>query len=295
MPAYGNEPESDGRRNDVTFAVIVLVLAASTSFLAESNQQRISSALQATILRPFIATQVSLNESRLRAAQVDVLSAELDSLSAIVSTHSALLDENQTLRGLLGLTDRVSQSYLPATVLRPGTPGSESMFIVDVGAEDGVSRGSAVVSSHGLVGVISEVRSDNAVGMDWSHPEFRASAMLADGSTFGLVEARRGRFREEDRLVLNGVAFNQPIVNGATVLTSGLGDFLPRGVPIGRIDGRADSEGSWRKSYWMTPMVEPGAATHVLVLTGEEGIDVSTVWPADSLAGPDTTGAGPES
>jgi rod shape-determining protein MreC len=279
----------------VTFAVVVMVLAASTSFLAESNQQRISSALQTTILRPFIATQARLNESRFRAVQVDALTTELDSLSAIVSTHSALLDENQTLRGLLGLSDRVSQSYLPATVLRPGTPGSESMFLVDVGADDGVSHGSAVVSAHGLVGVISEVRAVNAVGMDWSHPSFRASAMLADGSTFGLVEARRGRFREEDRLVLNGVAFNQSIANGVTVLTSGLGDFLPRGIPIGRIEGLADSEGSWRKSYWMTPMVEPGAATHVLVLTGEGGDDVSAVWPADSLATSDTVGVGPGS
>jgi hypothetical protein len=57
------------------------------------------------------------------------------------------------------------------------------MFIVDVGGEDGVRVGSPVVSPRGLVGVIREVRATNAVGMDWAHPEFRASAMLADGST----------------------------------------------------------------------------------------------------------------
>lgn len=292
MPAYGNEPETNGRRKDVTIAVIVLLVAASTSFLAESNQQRVASALQATVLRPFIATQERLNESRLRAVEVDSLMTELDALTAIVSTQSALADENRTLRGLLDLTERAGQSYLPATVLRPGTPGSESMFIVDVGSVDGISQGSPVVSPHGLVGVVREVRPVNAVGMDWSHPEFRASAMLADGSTYGMVEARRGRFREEDRLVLNGVAFNQPIDDGVIVLTSGLG-VLPRGVPIGRIDGLADSEGSWRKSYWLAPMVEPGAATHVLVLMGVEGLDVSAVWRADSVTVADSVGGGP--
>jgi len=292
LPAYGNEPESDGRRYDVTFAAIVLVLAASTSFLAESSQQRIASSLQTTILRPFIATQVRLNESRLRAIQVGSLTAELDSLVAIVSTQQALLDENRTLRGLLDLTERGGQGYLPATVLRPGTRGSEGMFIVDVGSEDGVSQGSPVVSPHGLVGVIREVRSVSAVGMDWSHPDFRASAMLADGSAYGMVEARRGRFREEDRLILNGVAFNQAVATGSTVLTSGLGGQIPRGVPIGRIERLADSEGSWRKSYWLTAMVEPGAATHVVVLTGKEGVDLSTVWATDSLSAQDSTGRG---
>jgi cell shape-determining protein MreC len=293
LPAYGNEPETKGRRNDVTIAAIVLVLAASTSFLVEANQQRIASSLQATIMRPFIATQERLNESRLRAVHVDSLTTELDALSAILSTQSALVDENRTLRGLLDLTERAGQRYLPATVLRPGTPGSESMFIVDVGSADGISQGSPVVSPNGLVGVIREVRPANAVGMDWSHPDFRASAMLADGSTYGMVEARRGRFREEDRLVLNGVAFNQRIAEGITVLTSGLGGVFPRGVPIGRIDGLADSEGTWRKSYWLTPLVEPGSATYVVVLIGEEGLDVSAVWPTEPLAVPDSTGRGP--
>ena len=283
MPAYGNEPETNGRRRDVTVAGIVLLFALSTSYLSEPSQQGVAAFLQVTVLRPFIGTQQRLAEARRRASQVDALTAELDSLSAIVSTNSALIDENQTLRTLLGLAERAGQGYLPATVLRPGTPGSESMFLVDVGFDEGVRRGAPVVSTAGLIGVIREVRTSSAVGMDWSHPEFRASAMLVDGTTYGLVENRRGRFREEDRLVLNGIAYNQRIVTGLAVLTSGLGGIFPRGIPVGRVAGLADSEGSWRKSYYLQPMVEPGAATHVLVLTRGEGADVSTVWPSDSL------------
>jgi rod shape-determining protein MreC len=146
-----------------------------------------------------------------------------------------------------------------------------------------VSPGAPVVSPHGLVGVIREVRGTSSVGMDWSHPDFRASAMMVDGTTYGLVENRRGRFREEDRLVLNGIAYNQRVSAGVAVVTSGLGGVLPRGIPIGRVDGLADAEGGWRKSYFLRPMVEPGSATHVLVLTGEGGDDISDVWASDSL------------
>jgi rod shape-determining protein MreC len=288
VAAFGNETDSNGRPRDLTIAVVLLVVALGTAHLPQSSQQRISSALQGSVLRPFIATQERLEEARIGAAEADSLIALVDSLSAVLSTHSALLNENRTLRDLLALADRAGPAYLPATVLRPGTPGSESMFLVDVGARQGVRQGSPVVSPRGLVGVIREVRADNAVGMDWTHPEFRASAMLADGSTYGLVENRQGRFREEDRLVLNGVAYNLEVELGAMVVTSGFGDLLPRGIPIGRVDELRDEQGSWRRSYWLVPMVEPGAATHVLVLTEDGSGDVTSVWAPDSVSSGDS-------
>ena len=36
--------------------------------------------------------------------------------------------------------------------------------------------------------------------IDWTNPDFRASAMTADGRAYGIVEPRRGRFREEPGL-----------------------------------------------------------------------------------------------
>ena len=282
MAAFANETESTGRPRDLTIAVVLLIVALGTAYLPQRSQQRISSALQGTVLRPFIATQERFEEARMGAVEADSLMALVDSLSAVLSTHSALLNENRTLRDLLELADRAGPAYRPATVLRPGTTGSESMFLVDVGSREGVRQGSPVVSPRGLVGVIREARADNSVGMDWTHPEFGASAMLADGSAYGLVENQPGRFREDDRLVLNGVAYNQEIELGAMVMTSGFG-VLPRGIPIGRIDELRDEQGSWRRSYWLIPMVEPAAATHVLVLVGEPSGDVTSVWAPDSV------------
>lgn len=284
MPPYGTEPESNGRQRDLIVAGFALILAVSTLFLSSDSQQRISSGLQQSALRPFIGVQLRLEDARLRASQVDSMLALVDSLSSMLSTHAAVVDENRTLRGLLQLSERTRPSYLPATVLRPGTPGAESMFIVDVGALDGVSAGAPVIGSFGLVGVVREARAREAVGMDWTHPDFRASAMIADGSVFGLVENRPGRFREEDRLVLNGVPFNEDVAPGAVVVTSGLGGVFPRGIPIGRIRDLADSQGEWRKSYWLDPMVEPGSATHVLVVTEVADEDGTGVWPSDPAA-----------
>jgi len=264
--------------------VAVMLLALSTPYFSQSAQQDVALTLQATVLRPFISTQERLAESRIRAQPIDRLQAQLDSMIEVSATRSVLADENRRLRELLGLSERAGPRLLPATVLRPGTPGSESMFLVDVGGDDGVREGAPVLSAHGLVGKIREVRPRSAVGMDWTYPDFRVSAMLADGSAFGIVENVRGAFREADRLMLNGTPYHETVPEGVLVVTSGLGGIYPRGIPVGTIAGTAEVQGQWLKSYWLRPAVEPGSVTHVLVETAADGADLSSLFPSDSVS-----------
>jgi rod shape-determining protein MreC len=267
-----------------------MVLALATPYLSEGAQEQIASTLQASALRPFIGAQQRLTAARANADRIDALQAELDSLTAVASTRAALVDENRTLRELLALAERAGPAFLPATILRPGTPGSESMFILDIGYREGVREGAPVMSSRGLVGVIQAVRERSARGIDWTHPDFRPSAMLADGSAFGIVENVRGAFREQDRLMLNGIAYHEAVGEGTLVLTSGLGGVYPRGIPIGSVESIAETQGEWLRSYWLRPAVEPASVTHVLVETVNGPGDLLELWVADSLA---AEGAGP--
>lgn len=287
MPPYAPEPEFTGGRRQGAMAVVFVILALVLLYLPDAGQQQVAWALRASVLRPFIVMQGALVTSRLQAREVTRVQAQLDSLTALLSSQGALRDENQALRNLLGLSERLGPGFRPGSVIRPGTPGSESMFILDRGAEHGVREGAPVVDRHGLVGVIREVRPRTSVGIDWTHPDFRASAMLADGSGFGIVVNRRGAFREEDRLVLSGAAFYEVVPEGMLVLTSGLGGVFPRGIPVGTVDGVADAEGRWRKSYWLRPLAHPASVIHVMVEVGEGGEDLTEAWAGDVLL-PDT-------
>ena len=282
MAVYGPERETHGRQ--VAFAAGVMLVALATPYLSESAQDQIGSTLQATVLQPFIATQQRLAEARANAERIDDLRAELDSLTALMTTRAALADENRTLRELIGLAERARPAFVPATILRPGTPGSESMYLVDVGSADGVREDAPVVSARGLVGIIQDVRERTARGIDWTSPDFRASAMLEDGTTFGMVENVRGASREQDRLLLNGIPYHERVPLGALVLTSGLGAVYPRGIPIGTVEELAETQGEWLRSYWVRPAVQPGSVTNVLVETVEGRDDLLDLWAADSLA-----------
>ena len=70
--------------------------------------------------------------------------------------------------------------------------------------------------------------------------------------------------------------------DGTTVVTSNLSGDWPRGVPIGKIEGLAEADAGWRKSYWLRPMVEVGSVTHVLVGVAPQE-DLYGAGPLDSL------------
>ena len=266
MPTYTNgtngaEPSRSGLIALGFFFVSLLVL-----YSPDGAQQRLASLIRGSILRPFVMTQEGLARRRVHAAETEVLQQQLDSLAAVLSDQTTLAEENDRLRRLLDLSRRLSSTYVAASVIRPGTPGSESMFLLDVGGRRGVVANTPVIMGRGLLGVVRESRENNAVGMDWTHPEFRASAMTLDGAVYGMVQATRGLFREADRLLLDGIPFHQELAPGTVLVTSALGGVYPRGIPIGTVMEEAESRAGWRRSYWLRPFVSPGEATHVLVL-----------------------------
>jgi len=278
MASYTDLPEEGRGRRDLTVAFAFLLLSAVVLYMPQGSQSRIAAGLRGTVLRPFLITQGALAQASLRGEDALRLHAQLDSLAAVVASQAPLVEENRQLRGLLDLRDRAPGSYIHANLVRPGTAGSKSMFLLDVGSDQGVQPGDPVLMRNGrigLVGVIREVSPSAAIGLDWSHPEFRASAMTADGLIFGLVEPRAGAFIGGERLLLNAIPYHERLDSGALITTSGQGGVFPRGIPIGEVLELHEEEGRWRSEYWLRPVVETGQVTHVLVLRGdasEEGL-----------------------
>jgi len=272
------------RRRDRALSGGVLLLALIIFLLPAAYQQPVRMVLRTTLLRPFITAQGQLAARRSRSVDVGELRAQRDSLAALAAAQAPLALENRQLRALLRISGRLQRQFVPANVLRLGTAGAESTFMVDVGSSDGVKVGSPVITADGVLGVVWEVYEHRAQAIDWTHPQFVVSAMTANGDAYGLVQARRGRFREEDLLVLTGAPFQSDVRPGARVVASGRGDVFPRGVMIGTVLGIDEADTGWRKSYLLRPAVRPEAARQVLVGIAPAG-DLSDVW--HTVAPPD--------
>lgn len=283
------------RRRDAILAAVVLVVALVLVALPTEYQRPIRNALRSTVLRPFLAAQSQIAQRRGGMVDVGALRAQRDSLAALVAAQASLSEENRQLRSVLNLSSRLVDRYSPANVLRVGLTSAESTFIIDAGRADGVYVGSPVLTADGLLGVVWEVDDRTAQAIDWTHPDFRVSAMTADGRAYGIVEPRRARHREEDLLALTGSPFQVDVRPGRRVVSSGRGGLFPRGVMIGTVIGIEEADTGWRKSYLIRPAVRPEAAVHVLVAIREGADDLSDLWqvaaPPDPL-GTDSPRAG---
>jgi rod shape-determining protein MreC len=271
MPNYKSNHNGSGRARSGLISLGFFVLSVVTLYLPDSSQDEVASLLRGSLLRPFILAQEGLVRRSIHAEDTEDLQRQLDSLEVVIANSNTLAEENDRLRRLLTLSNRNPAQYVAASVIRSGTPGSESMFMLDVGTRSGVTRDSPVIMGRGLLGVVREAQANSATAMDWTHPQFAVSAMTVDGAVYGIARATPGRFREADRLLLNGVPFRQELGPGVSLVTSGLGGVYPRGIPIGVVIEESAAEEGWQRSYWLQPFVSPGEATHANVLVPDDG------------------------
>ena len=255
----------EGRRRDFLLTAGVILGSLIVLNLPPGPQRSMRLLLRETVLSPLLDINGAITRMRERALDFNVLRAQMDSVAALVAQRRTLAEENRQLREALALREREGSRVRAVTVVRTGTPGTESVFLVDAGAAEGIRAFNAVATEAGLLGQVQEVYSGRAVAIDWSHPDFRVSAMTPDGRAHGLVEAVRGAFREQDRLILRGTAFLSDLAPGEELLTSGRGGTFPRGIRIGWVAGPAEASAGWSRSYYVDPAVYPGAATHALV------------------------------
>lgn len=273
------------RHRDALLAAALFLLALFIHFMPEAYQGRVRQALLDTALRPFASVQLGLVAWHAHAQDLGEVMAERDSLAAILSDLATLAEENQALRAVLELRERAAPDFVAAEVVRLlGVTGAAGTFWIDVGAEHGVQVNSPVLTADGLLGVVREVGRRHSLAAYWAHPDFRASAMTADGTAFGIVEARRADQPEEDILILRGAPFHADVRPGTAVLTAGAGGIYRRGIPLGTVVRIETADPGWQKSYLVKPAVRPEAVTHVLVeVRRDSGTDLMQLWAPESV------------
>jgi rod shape-determining protein MreC len=264
-------PNPSSSRRDTLAFVICLVVSIAARLAPPPAQQAVATAVTETALSPFLFLQQQselIKASRGRYARVASLR---DSVLLRALDATALEEENERLRDLLGLSARLRIGHVSAEVLHQASAASGLLAMVSAGRDDGVEPKDPVVASDGLVGVIQDAGATTATMLLWTHPDFRVSAMTRDGSVFGIAAPRGSAGPNTMLMELRGVAYGDLVDPGTVVYTSGLGGtggVYPRGVPIGTVMAVSEEREGWSRTYVVRPAVHPASLTHVVVLTG---------------------------
>ena len=278
--------ERYGTRADTAVFAACLVLALVALALPDALRQPIAGALRRTVLFPVLTVERRSAESAQYRQRLTALRAERDSLALAAASLPELGAENARLRQLVGLGTRLGGGFVTAEVLHQAGVTDGLTLVLSAGAAEGVEQLAPVVAARGLVGMVRAVDAHTSVALAWTHPDFRASAMVDGGDVYGIVAARRESAAGEV-MELRGVAYRDQLAPGTRVVTSGLGGVFPRGIPLGTVQGKLSESAGWERTYLLRPAVHPADASHVIILSPARVPDRSSAFgdssPTDSL------------
>jgi len=291
----------ESRRDTWLFAGCML-LSALALLMPASWGMAVAAGLRTTALAPFVWLQERAAEGRTSRTRFRAVASERDSLAELSRTLSGLAGENAQLRSLLNLKVRIGPGFIPAEVLRQTLPTDGRTLLLDAGRADGVAPLDPVVTPEGLIGAIREVDQHTSIAMTWAHPEFRVSAVSANGQVAGIVGPTSTGDASRTGLEFRAITYRDTLTDGSVVIASGLGGVYPRGVPVGTVVGVEREQLGWERVYRLRPSAQPSIAGHVLILHGatplripaafaprRDSLDSALVAPRPPVAAPQPT------
>jgi rod shape-determining protein MreC len=277
-------------RFDIVLFGACLLLSLVSMVLPPNLREPVAGSLRRSLVAPLVRLQ--RGAERWRGAYLSAEREELrrDTLALAAARVPTLESENERLRRLLGLGSKLQWGFIPAQALQGRGRIEDFTITLSAGSRAGIRERSLVVAPEGVVGVVQTVDPTLSLAILFAHPDFRVSAMSADGSAFGIVQPHltktgtptpESSYLASERwlLELRGVPFRSTLKPGAVVYSSGLGGIYPRGIPVGVVLGEIKTAEAWARTYLLRPAVNPAEISAVMVLTPQRGeAGLTNVW-----------------
>lgn len=232
-------------------------------------------------------TQIGSLKDKIRSLQ--------EELALLKQDQSRVLDvlaENDRLRALLEIKDRLGLKTTAATVIGRDSSNFQQSLVIDIGTEDGVAKDMPVVGGEGLVGRIIQASASTSTVLLIVDPSSDVASRVAETGEVGVLA---GGGRRDMRLTLLNP--NAIVTAGDTVVTASYqptragSSVFPEGIPIGTISRVDPPGGNVTRRAFVKPAVDFTTLDFVLVVTG-----VGRPRPAPSpSASPTASGSVPAS
>jgi len=195
---------------------------------------------------------------KLEQAQKDLALAIIDETKL-----ELLTEENEKLRQQLNFLDNNHYEAISANIVSRqnlfNAADNAQDIILDKGTKDGLRPGLGVINESGIIiGKIVEVKDYSARACLTTGSDCQlAAALLNDSKTIGLSEGELGL-----TIKMNFIPQMEEIKTNDILITSGLGDDIPRGLVIGRVS----QVNNQSNEIWQDVTIEPLASLHNLTV-----------------------------
>lgn len=217
----------------------------------------------AAAVAPLGNIAASIGELGSLREQNALLEAELQSLRQQHVLLADLAHENERLRELVGMRERLGLSTSSAKVIAQPPGVSRWSLLIDIGAEHGVRENMAVIDADGLVGKVVEVGPNHARVQLAASPNAGYAVRIEDTGQHGLLSGR-GRNPLQLRITDDP---EDDIPEGARVVTRAFqGTSIPDGIPVGVVAAAAPGQLESARFVAVRPFVDHQRLDTVLVV-----------------------------
>jgi rod shape-determining protein MreC len=220
--------------------------------------------------RGAVSFWVGYREWRTSWSENDQLRADNERLRVQSLQVAETREENDRLRRLLGLRQRLPMTTLTGEVIAREGGGWVRSLTVNRGAGEGIATQTPVIVPDGLVGRVVRVRPGASVVQLLNDPASTVGAMVQRTRTPGLVEGDPGGSVRFKYMARDGAG----IVVGDILVTSGQGNVFPKGLPVGRVIAIEDRGSALFHFAVLAPVVDFARVEEVLLLTGQTTQDL---------------------
>lgn len=224
------------------FYFLVFAAAPLLFFLQFPNQAEILRQTSLTLLKPLLAASYALTRTLREGGEVlnrfwslyqteEELAQRVEALERELVEKEELRKENERLRQLLEFKKEIPGKAIPARVVGRDLVPWRKTILIDKGARDGVEKRMIIVNAQGLVGRVIEVAPLSARAILLLDPESRVSVIFQETRDTGIAEGNGSagiRVTHIDR--------ESSVKVGERVLSSGLGEVYPKGIPVGEVE-----------------------------------------------------------
>lgn len=189
-----------------------------------------------------------LNSSNLLVANVYQSAANTKEYFYLKQENDKLALENAVMRNFLKTNYAVvplkeftkndtiykqQYSYIGAKVVNSSVNKRRNFLTLNIGSNQGIAQDMAVMSSNGIVGIVTNVSENFSSVMSLLHKDVRVNCQLKKDGSYGPLIWDGSDYRY---CMLTDIPTHARMKKGDTVITSELSGIFPEGIMVGTID-----------------------------------------------------------
>ncbi len=130
--------------------------------------------------------------------------------------------------------------FTPAKIINNSVNKQQNYLTLNRGRKHGIKPDQGIISSDGIVGVVTSVSESFSTGLSLLNPRWNVSAKLKESGFYGSLAWNGEDYQIADLLE---IPFHVKIATGDTVVTSGYSSIFPEGLMIGVIESFKQPQG----------------------------------------------------